>query len=451
MPPATPLWLLALAALPSPGGAADDDKLLAPPPLEVDGLIGVPIDILRLTGTMIFDGTTRTATATAEMIFEMTGDGGMPLFDLRQEVQRAVLDGVEIDAGSLAAHEIGPLAGTMRILEQELAAGQEHRLLLEYELDTPMSPGAKAIGWGAEGLTWDTWFSDLSPGRYLELWMPANLIYDRFAFDLRLELRGLESDHELVTNAEVEELGRHHWQLRFPPTTTAFSPMVVIVPSADVERSTSTVKVGGRSILIDLCQRLDAKGDRKKVHAQVERDLKEFSKSTGEWPHADRFSIYVWRGGRSMEYDGATTTSLGALRHEFFHSWWGRGVKPASQNDGWFDEAWDVYAADGEGPSPSRVRKPSAPVTLCSDDPYNRVTAGASYGAGSAFFARVAAEIGDKKLRQLMAEFFVAHAHRPVTTATLEQHLVVGSGRKGDEVRQLFHRYVYGKDGDLAD
>jgi hypothetical protein len=40
-----------------------------------------------------------------------------------------------------------------------------------------------------------------------------------------------------------------------------------------------------------------------------------------------------------MEYDGGTTTASGNLKHETYHTWWGRGLKPASQNDAWWDEA----------------------------------------------------------------------------------------------------------------
>ncbi len=438
---ATPSLLLALAL--SAGDAPNDDKAKAPPPLEVDGLVGMPIDILSVRGEILFDGASRSARATAVMEFEMTGDG-MPLFDLRQEIERLVVNGVEVEAELAAAHQVSHACGTMRILQQELPAGAVHTLELEYPLEKPMSPRSQDIGWGENGLNWDTFFSDLNQGRYLEMWMPANLLYDRFALELELELTGLEQDHELVTNGAIEERGRHHWKLRFPDTNTAFSAMIVIVPATEVERSQSTVKVGKRRFTVDVCRRKDASGDLDRVHDMVADDLKEFSETVGPWPHGDTIPVLIWRGGRSMEYDGATTSSVGALRHELHHSWWGRGVKPASQNDGWFDEAWTVYSADREGPRGTQQEGP--PVELCSSDPYNRTTPGASYRAGSAFFARVAKEIGPKKLDRLMAEFFELHVHDPVSTQQLEQHLAERS-KKPKQVRQLFHRYVYGKEG----
>jgi hypothetical protein len=439
---ATPLLLATLAAW---GGGPGDDAAHAPPPLEIDGLVGHPIDIESVSATFHFDHGARSARARAVMRFEVIGAGGMPLFDLRQEVERAWLDGEELDPAALAAHEIGPQAGTMRILERELAGGETHELVLEYPLAEPSSPQAQGIGWSEDGLSWDTWFSDLNPGRYLEMWMPANLLYDRHSVELELRADGLPQPHELVTNASIEVKGEHHWLLRFPANSTAFSPMVVLLPADRVERSQTTERIAGRRFTIDVCRRLDAPGDLDRIHEQVADDLEEFIRNTGPWAHSDRVSVLIWRGGRSMEYDGATTSSIGALRHELFHSWWGRGVKPATQNDGWFDEAWNVYFADREGPSPGRVKE-GPPVELCSSDPWNRITARASYGAGSAFFARLAGEIGEKRLVKLMADFYREHVHRPVTTAELEAHLAEGS-RKPEAVRRLFHRYVYGREG----
>ena len=52
-----------------------------------------------------------------------------------------------------------------------------------------------------------------------------------------------------------------------------------------------------------------------------------------------------WRSSSRAAWstDGGCTSPPGSLHHETFHSWWGRGIKPASQADGWWDEAWNVY------------------------------------------------------------------------------------------------------------
>ena len=62
--------------------------------------------------------------------------------------------------------------------------------------------------------------------------------------------------------------------------------------------------------------------------------------------HGNRF-VAFFNGSGGMEYEGGTTTSTGALPHETFHSWYARGIKPASQADGWWDEGWTNFHDDG--------------------------------------------------------------------------------------------------------
>ena len=66
------------------------------------------------------------------------------------------------------------------MLEVSLEAGTAHQLEVGYRLETPMAAGAEPIGWADGGLRFDLWMSDLQPGRYLEMWVPAPLIHDRF-------------------------------------------------------------------------------------------------------------------------------------------------------------------------------------------------------------------------------------------------------------------------------
>lgn len=419
-----------------------------PAPREVDGLTAVPINIHSVTAVVVFDLDTNKAKATAEMVFEMTGDGGMPVFDLRQKIDSATLDGEAIPVEELAAHEFGKLSGTMRILERELQPGKTHVLHFDYQLRQPFSPKSDPIGWGDGKLDWDFFFSDLNQGRYMEMWFPSNLLYDHFKFDFDVSIKGTKTKHTLVTNGATTEVGPLHWKVSFPDHFTAFSHMLVIVPSKDVKTGSSTFKLNGEKHEIRVTVRNDAGTRVKTVLKQVESDMKEFNKAMGAWKHTGPIEVLVWKGGRSMEYDGATTTSMGALRHELFHSWFGRGVKPQSQNDGWWDEAWDVYFSDNGRTSASRTKHEGKPFKLCSEDPWNRTTPMDSYRAGSFFFSRVAGLIGEKELIKHMASFYEKYALQTASTADLERHLVEAS--ENEDIHQLFHRYVYGKEGEYG-
>ena len=106
-----------------------------------------------------------------------------------------------------------------------------------------------------------------------------------------------------------------------------------------------------------------------------------------------------------MEYDGGTTTGTGALRHETFHSWFARGLKAASQPDAWWDEAWTVYNDNGAaGSLPFDFTDP--PVTLCTRNPWARITASGAYSDGERFFRGLASIVGVSNLNSLMSEFY---------------------------------------------
>lgn len=440
-----------LALFPSIASAqeAPRDTHYAPPPLQVDDVVGIPIDISKVEASVVLDISKKSAPSAADMYFELSADG-MPLFDFRQEVKKMTLNGVKLDPALLGTHSAGAGGSTMRILHKELKAGQKYHLHFEYDMKKPIAPKSVDIDWGDGELHWDFLFTDLTPGRYLEQWFPANLIYDRFKFDLDLKLKGAKNKHQLVTNADTDVIKKQkHWKLSFPANFTAFSHMLVLIPDSQVTRSSSEVEIQGRTITIDVCKLNIAKTPLKEVHQRTADHLKEFSAAPAMWPHGDRCTVFVWTGSRSMEYDGSTTTSIGALEHEIFHSWFGRGLKPVSQNDAWFDEAWTVWFADGARFKASQLAAAQTPVALYSSNPYNRITSMHSYRSGAMLFSRLSQLLGKDKLKELMQEFFHKHYATGASTEDMAQFLYKKT--QNDDVLQLFHRFVYGRDGNVKE
>ena len=142
-----------------------------------------------------------------------------------------------------------------------------------------------------------------------------------------------------------------------------------------------------------------------------------------------------------MEYDGGTTSGEGALRHEAFHSWFARGLKPASQADAWWDEAWTLYSDEGANGA-SRFDFSEPPVLLRSPNPWVRVTSPDAYQKGRRFFEGVAAALGPMELRSHMRELYTHHNERPITTMYLEDFLINQSGCA--DLAAAFNRFVYG-------
>jgi hypothetical protein len=416
----------------------------APKPFEVNGNTIAPIDIIDLEGKVVFDFESQAAYVGASMNFQMLNKG-MPLFDLRQSrILSVSLNDEEIELSKILEHDFGKATGKMRILEMELEPGIDYNLSFHYIWEKPDSPSSQGIKWAESGMTYDTYYSDLNPGRYLEQWFPANLLFDQHPFKLDIELQGTEQKHLMITNGAITEKKEHHWMLSFPENSTAFSHMIVIVPENDVDVMKKEAKIGKEVFQIDVYKRKDAPNTTKVIWNESIKSLNKYVKSMGDWIHGNDYIVYVWPGSRAMEYDGSTTTTLGALDHEVFHSWFGRGVKPASQNDGWWDEAFTVYYADERRPNRRVVTKQGKPVTLCSDNPLNRITPGSSYTLGAVFFGRIAHLIGHDNLEKHMASFYKKYAGKVASTADMENHLIESTGNK--KIKDLFSRYVYGRE-----
>jgi hypothetical protein len=242
-------------------------------------------------------------------------------------------------------------------------------------------------------------FTDLGAGQCLGAWVPANLIFDQF--ELVLELRAADT----------------------------------LAGASD----TTVLPVSGTPVAIEAWKPAGGGADLAAAIANVRTHLADNEHSTGPYMHGGRFVAFMHVGG--MEYHGATTTAPGSLRHETFHSWWARGLKPASQADGWFDEAWTVYFDNGASASqPFNFADP--PITLSPRNPWVRATPGNAYADGYRFWKGVASLVGVATLKDLMAEFYRTRRTRPVTTAQIEEFLVARAGHP--LLVDAFHRYVYG-------
>jgi hypothetical protein len=210
------------------------------------------------------------------------------------------------------------------------------------------------------------------------------------------------------------------------------------------------VQLAGRAQPLDVvCARhLDVDADLASVSADVGAWLTYLAARYGPWAHGAAFRAFVWGPGRGMEYDGATTASLGAMEHEVFHSWFGRGVKPATASDGWIDEAWTSWATSTRRSEQPRFGSEALgldqpPVVLHPPSPWSRRTPVESYGHGARLFAGVAAQLGGpERLRSAMASWYRANAGGFVTTAGLAEHL---SAWAELDLSPWWDRYVYGR------
>jgi hypothetical protein len=424
----------------------------APPPATVPGGgRAIAVDVEAVDARLVFDVAARRARCEATVTFVVDGPSGYPALDLRQPVETVAVDGRPLHPGSFAHVDLGGGPGSqMRVLDDLVEPGGRHRLEVTYQLGTPDTTGAEPVGWGDGGVRFDLWMSDLEPGRYLEMWIPAPLCHDRFALSVDVEVTGTDRPHLLVTNAGPPPSVDRRWSVRYPATFTSLSPMLVLAPADEVEWRRRTVALPGRSEPIELrsARHLDVDADLGACEADVAAWMPYLAARYGPWAHGPAMTAFIWGPGRGMEYDGATTAAVGALEHEVFHSWFGRGVKPARASDGWIDEAWTSWATASrrrEGPrfDATELGLDEEPVLLYPPHPWSRHTPRPSYAEGARLFSGLAALLGGAdRLRSAMAAWYAANAGGLVTTDGLEAHLRSWSGV---DIGPWWDRYVHGR------
>jgi hypothetical protein len=284
------------------------------------------------------------------------------------------------------------------------------------------------------------------------MWVPAPLIHNRFELNLDIELLDGDIPHTLVANTAGVDArsGGRRWSLCYPAHFTALSPMLVISPADQMEVRRSALSLPGRdrSLGLIVARHLDSDADPAACEADIRSWLVYLASRYEPWVHGDTFSAVIWAAGRGMEYDGATTASAAALEHEVFHSWFGRGVKPARSADGWIDEAWTTWSTSTGRSNLSRFASEDLglgeePVELYPAHPWARYTPLESYTDGARLFSGLAALLGGpERLRSAMADWYRANAGGLVTTDGLGAHLKAWSGV---DIGPWWARYVHGR------
>ncbi len=422
----------------------------APPPVALNGRLAVPIDIERLTASVRFDVASRVAEVSARLEFRMDGPPGCPIFDLRQPIGAASLDGSSLPADALAYCDVG--AGDearVRVVDVTCSDGGLHLLELGYLLGAPEATGALPVGWTPDGVSWDLFMSDLEPGRYLEMWFPANLCHDALGIDLDVKITGTDRPHVLLANGALQEHSKGlAWSLRYPPHYTSLSPLLVLVPEDEVEVHRAQAPVGGGQLGLTVAALAGSGTDLEAVVADTSAWLAYFSARYGRFPGRDYLAV-LWGEARGMEYDGATTTCAPALEHELFHSWFGRGVKPACASDGWIDEAMASWATASRRAATGRFQAEplgldEEPSVLFPAHPWSRHTPREAYTAGSRLLSGVAHMAGGAaELRSALAGWYAAYGGGAASTQDLARHLGEWCGH---DLMPWWDRYVYGAD-----
>jgi len=221
------------------------------------------------------------------------------------------------------------------------------------------------------------------------------------------------------------------WRIRWPAHHTSLSSLLVIAPASSL--------IQAEAGIVHLTAEAALGVDAGEQAERASRLIETFAARLGPYPHGSRFFAHLWSSSRGMEYDGAASASVDALEHEVFHSWFGRGVKPATASDGWIDEAITSWVTAVGEARLAAVAFPLSepPVVLAPPSPWSRSTPREAYTVGARLFGDLAWRTSVDAVLDALA----CYREPFVSTAGLERHL---AGALAVDVTPWWDRYVRG-------
>ena len=232
------------------------------------------------------------------------------MFDLRQPIIAVWLDGASIPVAQILTRDLGGGVGAeMRVLDTSLASGSTHSLRLAYNVALPLSPPGggypPALTWTAgPRVAWNGGFTDLAPGRYLESWVPANLIWDQYVITLDVSVTGTAIAHTLISNGTTTTLATNSWRVVFPDTSCAMSTLLELRASDALTSATTVAALpSGTNVTVEAWKLAsNAVVSLSTQAASLRAWLIENDAALGPYSHGNRFVAFIKQGG--MEYDG---------------------------------------------------------------------------------------------------------------------------------------------------
>jgi aminopeptidase N len=176
--------------------------------------------------------------------------------------------------------------------------------------------------------------------------------------------------------------------------------------------------------------------------------LGELQGALGPFPMPRGLGVVLTQTGGGMEYYGATTTSLRALRHEVFHMYYGCSTVARTYRDSWWDEAIDMWYELSADPA-----YPPIEESYRSDMVSGRSAVAVgfdrrAYDEGARVMEAVATELGGRDgMTRFLRDLHARRAFDPLTTWDLADEIQAWSGR---DVHERFRLWLYTTPGAQA-
>lgn len=413
----------AVAAVPLPAAASESELL--------DSVFRVDVE----RAEVVFDifPSERRVQAQAAITFRMRPGQTRPILHLEaaQAPRLALrLNGEELDPARAADVRLLAFAGSGEVsveLQRDLAGAVSHRLEASYPLTMADADGRfYADVNDIEGRGNETLFPALNTPHELAHHVLTYRVHAAEPY-VAVGSGGLSAR----TAGDVQE-----WVLDTGRPVAAYTVMFHLAPART--HALSARRIGDVDVQV-LAPSGGVTAD--EAFAILEPWLAELDRELGPFPMPRGLDVVLTQGGGGMEYYGATTTSLRALRHEVFHMYFACSTIARTYRDSWWDEAITMWYELSVDPA-------WAPIA---EDYRSDIVSGRSavavgfdrraYDQGARIIHALAQEAGGRA--RMVAFLRDLHARRqfdPMTTWDLADEFEAWSGA---DVRARLERWLY--------
>lgn len=403
---------------------------LAPPDFEVKEFRAVFVDFTKADYDITYDVVNKTIKVKSKIVFKSTKLGS-PVFDLVPTPSNVILDGHKVQAQLTKA----PDGSSIRVVGAVVDPGTH---VLEVE-----NSFSENVHWTTLGKSVSSafWIRDLKDRMFMEQYIPSNYEFDQYPMSMKVTFKGLtHARQDIYTNGKIKQLTPNSYQIDFPAHFTVSCPYFHVTPKGRMRRfDLDYTSINGRKFPMTIyspwyLKTSDFKNEALKVMAELEKDY-------GAWSHPSLIAYGMIPGTGGMEHAGATATSLAALDHEMLHSYFAKGVMPASGNSGWIDEAIASWRDWGYPRTPTVAHASSG---LGNHSAYQRNTDVRAYSLGKDFMAYLDYRLQDKGgLKAFLRGYYHAYKHTVITNEHFKNNLEFFSGL---DLTDDFNTYVWGAD-----
>ena len=427
--------LLSTAIFSACGKESDESQL---PQHEIDSVLvgpvdtvygkAYPIDAQEIETEFELDSAASQVNVVARIEARIVSDDYKPLFAIPSDARdvQVEIDGTLLSAADIHSVDLPESASSRyHVLNESLTRGT-HQIHVRYALTNRGQ------------LLSD--YADIN-GKGLQAYVPCNpMLYDRFTFSGKVSVvNDAGKTYRFYSNGTVRSTGTNSWTFEHSSRVNALAPYFHLLNASTVVGTTTRTFNAINGPITVTAYRTDSTAANTADAADLAvAEIARLESLLGPYAHGDKFTIYLEPGRGGMEFAGATISSLAALKHEVFHSWFATGVFPRYYSDAWLDEA---LARWFDNANPATALNASSSVRLAGYSPYDLRFPTEAYAFGSQLIAHLAHLAGGSQtFIALLGAFFELNKLKTVTTEEFRDFVELWLKQDLDA---FFMAYVY--------